>query len=777
MATLKDFRDERLRKLAELRDLGINPYPAVAHRTHDTQTITSNFEELEGKEVTVPGRIVSIRKFGKLAFIVIKDDGDTLQLFIQDGTAGSEVDRANSEVKVPEELRLLDSGDFVEATGKVIKTQTGEISVAVERLRILTKALRPLPSAQDGFTDKEQRQRRRYIDMNVNEDVRQRYIRRSKFWQACREFLIEEGFIEVNIPVLEHTTGGADANPFVTHMDALGQDFYLRISHELPLKRLIGGGYERVFDIGPRFRNENYSDEHLPEHIAMEWYWAYADWNMGMEQVERMFAFVMRRTFGTTTFNTRGFEIDFEKPWQKLDYAGVIKEHYDIDVFDCTIEQVKAKLAEYKLEVEKTDNIPRGIDKLWKKVRAQTGGPAWLINTPLFISPLAKVNDDNPNTVQRFQAVIAGSELVNGYSELNDPIDQLNRFLEQEAMREAGDAEAQMLDIDYVEMLEYGMPPTCGFGISERVFWFFEGVTAREGVPFPQLRHEVDEVTKEIYTQVNFNTKKEVVSSKEPQNSQKELPLSAVEQGTIKLYMDDYSMLECEASVVEVQPLGEGSCRLILDQTCFYPGGGGQNNDLGEISWQGGSLKLESISKDKDGVVFHDGVLEGDLPKSGAPVKCFVDPERRLLNSRLHSAGHLIDYAVFAGGLKWKSGKGAHYPDMSFVEYDGDLGDIVEEMDIEGMIERTLNDFIQRGGVVTSARVPSAEAGKYSEYIPEFVIKNYQQAHITQYPEGFNVCCGGTHVTDVSEVEKVKITKIKKKDGHIRISYELVTTS
>jgi len=316
-----------------------------------------------------------------------------------------------------------------------------------------------------------------------------------------------EDFIEVNIPVLEHTTGGADANPFVTHMDALDQDFYLRISHELPLKKLIGGGYEKVFDIGPRFRNENYSDEHLPEHIAMEWYWAYADWNMGMEQVERMFVFVMDKTFGTTKFSTRGFEVDFAQPWVKLDYAQVIKDNYDLDVFSCSIEDVQAKLKEHKLEVEKTDNISRGIDKLWKKVRASTGGPAWLINTPLFISPLAKSNPGDANTVQRFQAVIAGSELVNGYSELNDPIDQLNRFIVQEAMREGGDAEAQMLDIDYVEMLEYGMPPTCGFGISERVFWFFEGVTAREGVPFPQLRTEIDEVTKGIYPAVTFDQK------------------------------------------------------------------------------------------------------------------------------------------------------------------------------------------------------------------------------------------------------------------------------
>jgi lysyl-tRNA synthetase, class II len=502
MATLKDFRDERLRKLEDIKALGINPYPAEAHRTHDTAEVLSGFEKLESNNVTVVGRILAIRKFGKLAFIVVKDESGSIQLFMRDSGDHVEADRTNSELSMPSEISLLDTGDFIEASGTVIKTQTGEISVEIQKLRLLTKALRPMPSAQDGFTDKEQRLRRRYIDTNVNDDAKQRYVRRSKFWTATRDFLNERGFLEVNIPVLEHTTGGADANPFVTHMDALDQDFFLRISHELPLKRLIGGGYEKVYDIGPRFRNENYTEEHLPEHIAMEWYWAYANWEQGMQLMEDMFSYVLEKTFGTTQFNLRGFEIDFSKPWAKLDYATVIKDEYGIDVYNCTLEEVQKALKDHKLEVEKTDNIPRSIDKLWKRIRATHAGPSWLINTPLFISPLAKSNPHDPNTVQRFQAVIAGSELCNGYSELNDPIDQLNRFVEQEAMREAGDAEAQMLDIDYVEMLEYGMPPTCGLGFSERVFWIFEGVSAREGVPFPQMRTEVDEVTRGIYGEV-----------------------------------------------------------------------------------------------------------------------------------------------------------------------------------------------------------------------------------------------------------------------------------
>ncbi|MGB2786856.1 MAG: amino acid--tRNA ligase-related protein [Candidatus Saccharimonadaceae bacterium] len=502
MATLQDYRDERLRKLNEIKALGVDPYPSDTERSHNIETIHRLFTELEGQSVSVVGRIVSIRKFGKLAFIVIKDDGgQTLQLFIRKGETNETADRSHSELVMPNEIALLDTGDFIEAHGAVMRTQTGEISVGVKTLRILTKALRPMPTE---LTDKEERMRRRYVDMNVNPDVRQRFVRRSKFWQSTRDYLNEHGFIEVNTPVLEHTTGGADANPFVTHMDALDQDFYLRISHELPLKRLIGAGFEKVYDIGPRFRNENYSDEHLPEHVAMEWYWAYANWQDGRAFMEDMYKTVLQQTFGTLQFKFGDFDVDMSGQWEVWDYATVIRDRYGIDVYNTTIEEVATKLLENSLEVEKIDSIPRGIDKLWKHIRKDVAGPVWLINTPKFISPLAKADPTNSNVVQRFQPVIAGSEMGNGFSELNDPIDQLNRFVEQQQMRDSGDDEAMMLDIDYVEMLEYGMPPACGWGYSERVFWIFEGVTAREGVPFPQLRSDIDDTTRAIYPDVKL---------------------------------------------------------------------------------------------------------------------------------------------------------------------------------------------------------------------------------------------------------------------------------
>ena len=500
MATLKELRDERLRKLEELKKQGINPYPSSAKRTNNAVEITDQFKKLEGKNACLNGRVINIRKFGRIAFIVIKDASGKIQLFLKPDLI-KKPDPKNSELDFSQ-INLLDPGDFIEAEGKVIKTQTGEISLEVSKLRLLGKSLRPLPNQQDGFKSKEERLRRRYVDTNVNQDVYERFIRRSKFWQATRDFLNQKGFLEVNISVLEHTTGGADAKAFKTYMDALDQDFYLRISHELPLKRLIGGGYEKVYDIGPRFRNENYSEEHLPEHVAMEWYWAYADWQDGMNMMEEMFAFVLGHTFGKTKFEINGKKIDFKNKWERIDYGQIIKKHYGIDVYNCTIEEVKNQLKKQKLEVEKTENIARGIDKLWKNIRKDIAGPSWLINVPVFISPLAKVDPNNPLVAQRFQAVAAGSEISNGFSELNDPIDQLNRFVSQQKMRDAGDAEAMMLDIDYVEMLEYGMPPTCGLGFSERVFWLFEGVSAREGVPFPQLRSEVDETTKKIYPEL-----------------------------------------------------------------------------------------------------------------------------------------------------------------------------------------------------------------------------------------------------------------------------------
>ena len=500
MATLRELRDARIEKLQKLRDLGIDPYPAKSFRNNNNQEIHDRFEELEGKEVVVAGRALAVREHGKLAFIDLKDQTGKIQLYIK-ADALNQPDHAQSEIGF-EELHLLDSGDFVEGHGTVTRTKRGEVSVEVTKIRLLTKSLRPMPSSWDGLKDKETRLRRRYLDTNMNEEVFQRFLRRAKFWEAHREFFKQNGFIEMNIPVLESVTGGADAKPFVTHMDAITTDFYLRISQELYLKRLIGGGYHKVYEIGPRFRNEGVSDEHLPEHIAMEYYWAYANYQDGMEFTKELFRYVYEQVYGTLKFHIKGFEVDLSKEWEIIDYSDSIKERFNIDIFTTNLDEIKNVLHTNKIKIDPNLNVNRGIDKLWKLIRATIGGPAFMVHEPKFLSPLAKSSPGLADLTERFHPIIAGSELGNAFSELNDPLDQLERFVEQQQLREAGDDEAQMLDIDFVEMLEYGMPPTFGYGHAERNFWFFEDVPAREGVPFPQLRHEIDEVTRSIYPEV-----------------------------------------------------------------------------------------------------------------------------------------------------------------------------------------------------------------------------------------------------------------------------------
>ena len=476
---LEDYRNERLKKLEEIRSRGIDPYPAKSHRNTKIADVVNHFDEKQGQEVTIAGRIVAIRSFGKLVFIKLRDYFGEVQIFMK------------AEPDTPEglfgtkEVKLLDIGDFIEATGVVDKSQTGEISVFANHVRLLTKSLRPLP---EKFTNKEERYRRRYVDMNVNPEVKERLVRRSKFWQATRDFMNKHGFIEINIPVLEHTTGGADANPFVTHMDALDEDFYLRISHELPLKRLLGGGFEKVYDIGPRFRNEGVDDEHLPEHIAFEAYAAYEDYEDGMKFYEEMMKYVAMETWGTLKFNVGGFEIDLNCEWPRYKYADLLREKFAVDVFHPDREQLIRILKENGVETNFDVSEARLIDHVWKLIRKTSAGPYWVIEEPLSLSPLAKKSQANPLVTERFHPVIAGTEMGNGFSELNDPLDQLGRFKEQQAARDAGDTEAQMLDMDFVEMLEYGMPPACGWGNSERNFWLLEGVPGREAVPFPTMK-------------------------------------------------------------------------------------------------------------------------------------------------------------------------------------------------------------------------------------------------------------------------------------------------
>ena len=494
MSSLQEYRQEQLEKLKQLKDLGLDAYPAQSQRDLDLSTVCQNFDKLAGQSKWLAGRLMSQREHGQITFLDLADEKGQLQLIIRSENLAA-AQRDKGQLKY-EDLSLLTRGDFINAHGTLIKSARGEMSLEVEELKILSKVLRPLPLKLE---DVQTRRRRRYLDLAINPEIRQRFARRSKFWQSIRDFLNERDFLEINIPVLEHTTGGAEATPFQTHMNALDEDFYLRISHELPLKKLLGGGYDKVYDLGPRFRNENYSDEHLPEHVALEWYWAYADWQDGMELMEAMFAQVTLQTFDRQQFKFGDQTIDFQKPWPRHDYGQLLAEHYGVDVLKVGLPEIHKLLRQHNLEVEKASSLASAIDKLFKNIRSQMAGPFWLINPPTFMEPLSKRDPQKPSCVQRFQAIAAGSELCKGFSELNDPQEQLERMLEQQARRDQGDLETQMLDLDFIEMLEYGMPPACGLGLSERVFWCLEGVSAREGVPFNHLRREIDASTREIY--------------------------------------------------------------------------------------------------------------------------------------------------------------------------------------------------------------------------------------------------------------------------------------
>lgn len=482
MATLEEFRNVRLGKLNEIKKLGINPYPASSKRTNKNKEIIDDFQKLEGRKVFVAGRVKSIREHGKLNFIDIEDESGKIQLFIR----FENIDEAARKL-----LLLLDIGDFLQAGGEVIKTKTGQISIMAAELNILTKSLRPLPEEYYGLKDEETRLRKRYLDFILHPEVREIFYKKAVFWNSFRKFLQERGFLEVETPVLESTAGGADANPFITHHDALDIDLYLRISMgELWQKRLMAGGFEKTFEIGRQFRNEGLSREHLQDYTQMEFYWAYADSEDGMKMVEDMYKFVIQETFGTLRFKIFGFDVDFSEKWERIDYRDILVKKSGIDVDLSTEDEVRKKLDKLNIEYEESDSLGRLIDTLWKHYRKEIDGPAFLVNLPVLVSPLAKRDPDNPRRVRRFQPIIAGSEMGNGYSELNDPLDQEERFKEQAKLRELGDGEAQMFDKDFVEALEYGMPPVCGFGVSERLFSFLMSKPIRECVMFPLMRPE-----------------------------------------------------------------------------------------------------------------------------------------------------------------------------------------------------------------------------------------------------------------------------------------------
>ena len=483
MQPIEKLRQERLKKLNKIRRSGIDPYPAKTQRTYTNKEALDKFNKLSKirKKITLVGRIRSMRSHGKITFSHIKDDSGSIQLLLKEEILGKDQ---------YELFKNFDIGDFVQVTGVLFETKAGEKTLEVQKIIMLAKSLTPLPDKWHGLKDEEERFRRRYLDIMFNPEVKEMIIKKGVFWNAVREFLSKRGFVEVKTPVLENTPGGADARPFITHHNALDIDVYLRISTgELWQKRLMAAGFEKTFEIGRQFRNEGMDAEHLQDYTQMEFYWAYADYEDGMKLVEEMYKYAAQKTFNTLKFRIRKFNINLEKEWPKYEYRHLVKKYTGIDVLNTNLKEVKKKIRELRIShKEKNFNINRAIDNIWKYCRKKIVGPCFVIKVPIALSPLAKNDEDNPELAQRFQVIIAGSELGNGYSELNDPIDQAKRFEEQEKLRKAGDKEAQMSDVEFVEALEYGMPPTCGFGMSERLFSFLMNKSARECQIFPLLK-------------------------------------------------------------------------------------------------------------------------------------------------------------------------------------------------------------------------------------------------------------------------------------------------
>jgi lysyl-tRNA synthetase class 2 len=372
-------------------------------------------------------------------------------------------------------------------------THKGERSIFVEKFSFLTKAIRPLPEKFHGIENDDERYRKRYLDMATDDELRAMFYRKAKFWEVTRNLLKSKGFLEVETPTIEHTTGGAEARPFATHHNDYDVDVYMRICvGELWQKRLMAGGFPKTFEIGRAYRNEGSSPEHLQEFTNMEFYWAYADYEDGMKLVQELYQTIALEVYGRTKFTAKGHEFDLAGEWPKVDYLEIVEERTGINLLTASDDEMRAKLRELGVKYE-GDNRERLTDTLWKYVRKTITGPAFLVNHPQIISPLAKASAKFPGKVERFQPIIAGSEVGNGFSELNDPLDQRARFELQQELLAKGDDEAMMPEWDFVEMLEHGMPPTCGFGFGERFFAFLEDKPLRECQYFPFIKpkHQV----------------------------------------------------------------------------------------------------------------------------------------------------------------------------------------------------------------------------------------------------------------------------------------------
>lgn len=501
MHTLELSEQEIIRResLFELRNLGIEPYPATLYKVNAYSTdIKNEFDdEAEHRQVSIAGRIMSRRIMGKASFLELQDSKGRIQVYVtrDDICTGEDKELYNTVFK-----KLLDIGDFIGITGFVFRTQMGEISVHAQSLTVLSKSLKPLPVvkmkdgvAYDKFSDPELRYRQRYVDLVVNEDVKDIFIKRTHIFNAMRDYMNQFGYLEVDTPILQSIPGGAAARPFITHHNALDIDLYLRIANELYLKRLIVGGFEGVYEFSRDFRNEGMDRTHNPEFTVMEVYVSYKDYKWMMEFTEQMLEHTAMQVLGTTKTKVGDREIDFKAPYKRVTMIDSIKEHTGFDISGMDEAQLREVCRKLDIEVNETMGKGKLIDEIFgEKCEPHYIQPTFIIDYPIEMSPLCKRHRENPELTERFELMVNGKELANAYSELNDPIDQRERFHEQLLLSEKGDDEAMFIDQDFLRALEYGMPPTAGMGIGmDRLTMLLTGqTTIQEVLLFPQMRPE-----------------------------------------------------------------------------------------------------------------------------------------------------------------------------------------------------------------------------------------------------------------------------------------------
>ncbi|MEM4257419.1 MAG: lysine--tRNA ligase [Candidatus Diapherotrites archaeon] len=712
-AGISELINAKKNHLETLRKLGIEPYPYYFNPKDFSKDLKDKYDKtLSPGEHTqinavVAGRIMSIRSFGKLYFIVLQDYKGRIQV---------NVSEAETEPNSFNLIKYLDTGDFIGVEGNIVKTKKGELSILAKKVVLLAKSLNPLPEKWHGLTDIETRYRKRHLDLIMNPEIKEVFIKRAKIITFVRKFLETKGFLEVEIPLLQPNYGGANARPFITKSWAWKSDFYLSISPELYLKRLIIGGFDKVYTICKNFRNEDVDKTHNPEFTMMECYASYWDYNDVMALTEELFEKAAIEVNGTTKINYNGTEIDLKAPWPRMTMHEAIKKFANLDIEKMTDEEIKKVLTENNIEIEQYKRglaIAEIFSHYCEKNLVQ---PHFIIDHPKETTPLCKPKRGNPELIERFEAFINTWEMANAYSELNDPELQ-ERFFKEQAEQGRAKGENHPPDEDFVDALRYGMPPTggLGIGIDRLVMLLTSQPTIKDVIFFPQMKPE-----KKTQTEAKENdTKLEELRKTQPNKTE-------------MLFNTNPYLFETYATIRKIS-----GKKVYLDKTIFFPFSGGQKSDTGTINTE---KVLEVIIEDND--IAH--VLASNNFKVGSKVKLTIDKEKRLKTMRLHSASHIVGH--FVGKIK-----GSEELVGSLVDHEKD-----------------------RSTFALKNKITNEELKKIEDLTNEFISKNYE---ILRYPDkinpnvlwwecnGIKMPCCGTHVKNTSEIGKIKLKRESKGEG------------